>query len=182
MPTPYTSVTEHRAIEEFKKKIEKEESIKSIERPEPPDVLIKTSTNRIVWAEIASILRTKELAAFLNKFGLSKTGGPPHIHEERFENYAAYITPIRNGIIEMAKHKDSKASYNKVVENYGKGNLILYLDDPLFSSHDFEYLMSSPISFGCTLKHFSTVYLYIPDSYTYGAETKKVGGLYQLLG
>lgn len=180
MPTSYTNVTELRAIEEFKKKIEKEECIKSIERPEPPDVFIETATNRIIWAEITSIFRTKELAKFLNKNGLHKPAGPHHMFEERFEDYSEYINSIRAGIIEMTKQKDSKTSYNKIVEDCGKGYLILYLDDPIFSYHDFENLTYTPISFECTLKQFSTVYLYIPDSYTFGGKTKKIGGLYLL--
>jgi hypothetical protein len=183
MPRPYMNVTETRAIEEFRKKVEGEEGVLSIEKPEPPDILIHTGTGRIIWAEITSVFRTNELAEFLNKNGLYNFNGSHAILSEHFDSHSAYISQIHEKINERILSKDSKESYVEIVKKYDKGSLILYIDDPLFSNRDFESLLSRKTSFLPNLEKFSSLYLYIPITYNIGfgeKEIKKMDGLYLL--
>ncbi|MBX9922484.1 MAG: hypothetical protein K2Y01_00095 [Rhabdochlamydiaceae bacterium] len=185
MPTSYMNVTEDRAIEEFKKKIEQEEGVLSIEKPEPPDILIKTRKNRIIWGDVTSAFRTKELAKFLNKHGLYNPGEPAteKVFPEHFDNYPTYISQLKEEIKTRIAIKDSKKSYESIVSQHGKGTLILYIDDPLFSPGDLQHLLANNASFLPKLEKFESVYLYVPTSYSIGfgkKEVQKIGGLHLL--
>lgn len=180
MPTPYMNVTETRAIEEFRKKIEGEEGVLTFEKLEPPDILIHTRTGKIIWGEITSVFRTNELAEFLNKNGLYNSNGSHVILSEHFDSHSAYISQIQEKIKERIISKDSKENYVEIVEKYGKGSLILYIDDPLFSNRDFESLLSRKTSFLPKSEKFSSLYLYVPTTYNIGfgeKEVKKMDGL-----
>lgn len=182
MPTLYTNTTETAAIDEFLKKIEKEQGVKSYERPDPPDVIIQTHKGETIWAEVTTIVRTPELAKFINENGLynPKKEGSIFSFEEAFGGPLVHISNLKEKILEQVYKKDAKSSYEKELSLHGKGTLILYLEDLIFSSQDLDFLMKNPIQFH-KLEKFSSVYLYIRKSFhTHGPEIKEIGGFYPL--
>lgn len=68
MPTPYLTATEEMVLKEFKKMIDLEDPVLSLERPEPPDGLMHTKSGHIIWVEVTTFYRDHELAKFLNKY------------------------------------------------------------------------------------------------------------------
>lgn len=56
MPTKYTDATEQMVLEEFRKKIDKEEGVAAFEKSESPDGIIHTQAGKIIGIEVTSVI------------------------------------------------------------------------------------------------------------------------------
>jgi hypothetical protein len=106
-----------------------DEEFKIIERPDPPDAIIK-GNDRIKWLEHTDAYRSPEEAQ--EERSLVTLGEKPFHHKEH-----PIISPDERfaGVVVNNLHsKLQKDSYKVVYEKYGQGTLIVSERDPLFGS------------------------------------------------
>lgn len=172
MPTQYSRVNETRILILFKEKIDQEEGVVIFERPDPPDALIHTRNNQILWIELTSVLRSDELAKNLNKHGLfdESTLVPSPVISKKLTSNISFCDNIIDIIKKSVAGKDAKKNYMKFENIYDRGILILYIDDPLLSSEDLYYILNKNNFLTIKPKKFNDVYLYIRPTYS-GSES-----------
>ncbi len=185
MPTPYLTTTEERALKEYKKKLEETELNVVFKRIEPPgpDALFQIGLNRNIWVEVTSVFGSQEEAEFLNKKGLSDPATKlTEVHSVALGTSSEYIQRILNSIEKSINKNDGKGSYNNYLKRFGKGVLILYIDQPLFSDTELKQILEANPFSGKVLKNFHAIYLYIPNTECVSGNTPtKIGGFYSLL-
>jgi hypothetical protein len=160
MPTPYLSLTEERALEEYKNKLEEANGAVHFERIQPPgpDALFNIMHGGSIWVEVSSVFASKEMAEFLNKTGLSNLKEEMIIpHLMVLGKFSEYILQLVKKIEERIQAKDSKASYQRYLEKFGQGVLILYIDNPLFSDTELRKIYKANAFSEKKLKYFHTV-------------------------
>lgn len=102
-----------------------EDEIISVEYPDPPDALIKMKGSKSIWVKVRSVYRHKDIAKHLNS-----TSSNIELHSESLGTEEKYRETLIVGIVEGIKDKDRKSAYQEFTSNYGRGVLILYVDDP----------------------------------------------------
>ena len=155
MPTKVTETYEKIAIELFAETLN-DENILSIDYPDPPEALISMKDRSLVWVEVRSIYRHKELARNLNDpslFGM--------LHSEPLGAEDNYIEKLSSGIKRGIEEKDRKKNYQEFTSKYGPGVLILYVDDPLCTANQYEKIVQDKRYSKIERKNFHSVYLYV---------------------
>ncbi|HEX4839827.1 MAG TPA: virulence RhuM family protein [Rhabdochlamydiaceae bacterium] len=185
MPTPYLPFTEDRALEEYRKKLETTEQNVVFKRIEPPgpDAIFQVGSNRNIWVEVTSVFDNQEGAEFLNKNGLSDSNTKStEVHSIALGTSSENSQQILNGIEKSINKKDGKASYDNYLKRFGKGVLILYIDQPMFSNVELKAVLEANAFSDKVLKNFHAVYLYVPATECMsGNMLAKIGGFYSLL-
>ncbi len=106
-----------------------------LERPEPPDALLK-SENGSIWVEIADIYRSDDEAH--EELSHVTPGEENFIHREN-----PIVEPdkrIADRLFNVLMKKISKSSYRNITSQLGKGILILNERDPLFNDRTLNYI------------------------------------------
>ncbi len=185
MPTPYLSSTEELVLEKYRKKLEETEDTVTFERitPPGPDALFSIRSGHHIWVEVSSVFASAKEAEFLNNNGLNNPDANP---DKSFSTILGTIpeqlSRTLKGIEDRILAKDSKKSYQSYLEKYGKGVLILYVDQPLFSDIDLKLILEANPFSKRLLKQFHTIYLYIPRTLTFREnESTQIDGFYSLL-
>ncbi|MFI5333593.1 MAG: virulence RhuM family protein [Chlamydiales bacterium] len=185
MPTPYLSSTEERALEEYKKKLEETDGAVRFERIQPPgpDALFHAGNGSRIWVEVSSVFANDEDAEFLNKNGLRDFKGEPRASRSVVLGaFSEHLARILKTIEERIQAKDTKTSYQSYLEKFGKGVLILYIDNPLFSDTELGKIFEAKVFSRKKLKYFQAIYLYVPSTDRVGANgITQIGGFYSLL-
>ena len=118
------------------------EEFKIIERPDPPDAIIK-GKDRIEWLEHTVAYRSPEEAQ--EELSLVTPGEKPSHRKEH-----PIIDPderIAAVVVNNLHFKLKKDSYKTVYEKYGQGTLILSERDPLFCSETLDNIKTALISY-----------------------------------
>jgi hypothetical protein len=164
MPTKYTAAFEKVAIQEYIKTRDDIDSSKiAYANPPdtPPDCVAGLKNGHSIWIEARSIYRHDKLAENLNKELTNEVFGETISETTEFQS--DLIEAIKKAIIE----KDDKSSYEKVKSAYGKGILLLYLDDPLAGSEDIDAIINFNNYCAGSLRNFHSVCLYVRPVYSF---------------
>ena len=126
------------------------------ETPDPPDAILKSTNGEYLWIEITDVFRTAEEA----KEVYSSAIGRDYEHAQGLivgpDRKITYSTVI------SVEKKMNKTSYQNVLEKYGKGILIIWIYDPLFSDSTLERIMEEFSAEHFSSKYFKEVYIYWP--------------------
>jgi hypothetical protein len=133
-----------------------QESFDIIERPDPPDAIVK-SEKRFCWIEHGDIYRHPDDAREERSFA--------NHEEDRFlHSEQVFINPdqdLFDAFVRVLNKKLSNTAYEKAVQSYGQGILLLTERYPLFGDDDLkriqEYCLEADFLFN--LGYFESVYL-----------------------
>lgn len=142
-------------------------------RPEgsvPPDAIIQRKNEIFEWVEVTSVWKgehisvkkeeKKKHALFAKALNSSTSHG--EIFEHHYPN--GYWRTLEPDLISSIKRKDSNVTYLPFLERYGKGILILNLEDPYYGSDEVKPIVLS-IEPDKTLTHFGTILLHLSAVY-----------------
>ena len=154
MPTEYTKNFERIVIEVYLK-TRTDIDYSEVHYPDPPDCIVKLTDGSKIWIEVTSVYRNKTLAKNVNSGQCGKM----------FHEYLGTNSEHRNNlidkIIEVVKKKESKQNYKQYVNEYGKGILIAYIDDPLSTPEDLSIVIEKAKTIVMPLANFHSIFLYI---------------------
>lgn len=159
MPTKHTETFEKITIKEYLKTRDDIDH-NDITYPDSPDCIAKLKNGQSVWIEVRSVYRHDKLAKSLNSEEIGQIFSERIGDKKEFQNN--YIEGIKRAIIE----KDNKSSYEKEKTAYGKGVLLLYIDDPLGDYENIDAVLNYSNYSNKPLRNFSSVYLYIRPTYS----------------
>ena len=133
-----------------------DEKFKIIERPDPPDAIIK-GNGRIEWLEHTDAYRSPEEA---QEERSHVTLGENSFHRKEHP----IVSPderIVAAVVSNLHSKLQKNSYEAVYEKYGQGTLIVSERDPLFDSHALNNIkmVLSSYNFDGDCGYFKQAYL-----------------------
>ncbi len=158
MPTKHTKVFEKIATEEYLKYVGYD--ISDIEHPDPPDSIITLKNGKTHWIEVSSIYRKSEFAKRLNSDTVEKSYPIEYLGTQNDEQ-KCFI----NGIIFRIETKDTKSNYKKFTHKYGKGVLVLYIDDPLAAHETIDNIINIKNYNSIKLNNFHSVFFYVRPTY-----------------
>ena len=153
MPTEHTKIFEKIVINEYLK-TRNDINTNNITYPEPPDCVAELKNGQFIWIEVRSIYRHNQLAKSLNTQATKK------IFIEEFRSKTELTTSTIEAIKYAIVHKNSKQSYEEVKVVYGKGILLLYLDDPFAGSEEIDCIVNFHNYTNAQLPNFHSIYLY----------------------
>ena len=141
-----------------------DEKFKIIERPDPPDAIIK-GDGRIEWLEHTDAYRSPEEAQEERSL-MTPCEKPFHRNEHSIISPDERISAV---VVNNLHSKLQKDSYKTVYEKYGQGTLIVSERDPLFCSDTLDNIksaLSSYFFFG-DRGYFKQAYLFIRSNSGY---------------
>jgi hypothetical protein len=160
MPTAVTKAYEKRALDQFLKTFN-EQDILVVEYPDPPDGIIKMKNGQSIWIEVTSVYRNAELAKNLND-----PDPTLELHSECLGTEHEYREGLISRILAVSNNKDRKQNYQELTLKFGKGVLIVYIDDPFCTGYDYEQILQDKRCVGIELTNFHSIYLYVRPIYT----------------
>lgn len=128
-----------------------------IETPDPPDAILKSQRDQTLWIEITDIFRSKEEAREVYSYA---SGG------DYTRPQSVIVEPdlqVSSKTIEGIERKINKESYQNALSNYGKGILILWIYDPLFSNTTLEGIKDTFKGSSLNSEYFDQVFINWPD-------------------
>ncbi len=144
---------------DFAKHISSDSNIYSVhETPDPPDAILKSNKELLEWIEITDVFRSEEEARDVYSFA---TGGDYQRPQE------VIIEPdkmISYSTVEGVERKINKKSYTNALDQYGKGILILWIYDPLFTDSTLDRISKEFENEFLSSDYFKEVYIYWPDT------------------
>jgi hypothetical protein len=173
MPTNRTKVLERVSIKAYLDSFD-DVDMDQITYPDPPDCVAKLKDGCSIWIEARTIYRHRKLAKSIN--------GPSGFHRETLGTISDYYVSIIDEIKVGIKQKDGYKNYESLTAEYGRGILILSIDDPLAAAEDIDFVKHPTHYSEISLLNFHSVYLYVPPmgSINYdGVSTRS--GLFLLL-
>jgi hypothetical protein len=123
--------------------------------PDPPDAILKSSKGQTLWVEITDVFRSTEEAKFA--FGVINDLKRPNIIVEPDQQINIHT------VIGIEK-KFNKTSYSKALNDYGKGILILWVFDPLFTDSTLSKIQLNFEELDLISDYFFEVYIYWPSA------------------
>jgi len=129
-----------------------------VETPDPPDAILKSTDGKFVWIEITDVFRSEKEARDAYSFA---TGGDYQRPQE------VIIEPdkmISYSTVEGVERKLDKISYRGALDKHGKGVLVLWIYDPLFTNSTLERVKKEFDTQSLTSDYFKEVYIYWPDT------------------
>lgn len=120
-----------------------------IERPDPPDAIISDGTS-YSWMEYVDAFRTEDEARELLTH--VTPGEIPYQRKEQL--IESPDKRIVDSIICKMRYKLGKTTYRPSFEKYGKGILIIGVQDPLFSEMSFTFVEEKLIKIYDSLKQY----------------------------
>jgi hypothetical protein len=132
MPSLRTTAGEDAAIDLYCKL---QGDVVDIKRLDPPEAVIEHKNGVFEWIEVTSVWlgeHTDEHKPFAK--ALNNTA----VHEESFEHHFpnGYWNTLEPDLIHSIRKKDGKLTYQPCLEKYGKGVLILNLEDPYYGTEE----------------------------------------------
>jgi hypothetical protein len=126
----------------------------------PPDSIIERKNKVYEWVEVTSVwkgMHKNEHVSFAKAMNSPTSNG--EIFEHEYTN--DYWKNLEIDLIHSIRKKDSKLSYQPFLEKYGKGILILNLEDPYYGTAEISEIYL-PKEFGCKqLVHFQSVFVHL---------------------
>lgn len=180
MPTRTTEAYEKIAIDEYLKSLSNLNGA-IITYPDPPDCLIEFNNGIFLWIEVSSVYRNETLAKNLNS-----TWEPGQVFSESLGTNSEYQSHLVTCVYTTIRKKDSKKNYGDITSQYGQGVLIIYIDDPLCSCQDFDFILNSDVCSEISCNNFHSIYLYIRPTYSVylgvagDKRERRLGGLHKL--
>lgn len=129
-----------------------------VETPDPPDAILKDNNGEQLWVEITDVFRSEKEAkeAYSWAFG----GDTVYTHPAGVifepDKVISYST------VEGVERKLNKNSYKTALDKYGKGILILWIDDPLFTQSTLDKIKKKFYTKSLTSDYFREVYVFCP--------------------
>ncbi len=124
-----------------------------IKYPDPPDAIIQLLCGKKGWIEVVSVYRSDTLARCLNTIGEEQS----FVYDGTF---IKYITEIAQKLYSELKKKDAKKKYSDLTDEFGKGILIMIIEDPWAKNFILRLFGNPDLYSHITLKNFDAVYLY----------------------
>lgn len=171
MPTRITKAYEKIVIAEYLKGVSNL-NVALITYPDPPDCLIEFNDGSSIWIEVSAVYRHDQLAKNLN------SSAPGIVFIEDLVARHNFHNALLLRLLDRIKAKDSKPNYVNLAAQYGRGILILYIDDPLCSVQDIRFVIASTAYSEINCNNFHSTYLYTRPTYSDGESIK---GLHKLI-
>ncbi len=127
-----------------------------IETPDPPDAILKANSGEQVWVEITDVFRNEEEAKEAYSWAFGGDVIYKHPPGVIFEPDKA----ISYSTVEGVERKLNKNSYKNALNKYGKGMLILWIDDPLFTPRTLDRIKKNFYNKSLSSDYFREVYIY----------------------
>lgn len=135
-----------------------EESYHVIATPDPPDAVLKSDNGNIWWIEITDIFRSEEEAREAYSYAI----GGENVYVRPNEIIFEPDTKVSQATIKGIEKKLSKDNYLEIAKKYGKGTLVLYIDDPLFDQKTLSTILSQFHEVDLESEFFKSVYIDYP--------------------
>ena len=126
----------------------------------PPDAIIKRKNGVFEWIEVTSVWKGMvkgEHTTFAKAMNSSTSRGEIFYHDYR----NGYWKTLETDLIQSIRKKDGNLAYQPFFEKYGKGVLIINLEDPYYGTEVISKIYL-PRESGCEqLVYFQSVFLHL---------------------
>lgn len=157
MPSFRTTAGEDAAINLYCKQLG---DVVEIKRLDPPDAVIERNKGVFEWMEISSVWlgeHRKEHKSYAKALNNSNSHGEVFYHSYP----TGYWKTLEPDLIHAIKKKDGNLTYQPFLEKYGKGVLILNLEDPYYGIEELIQICLSIGSDYAQLIHFRSIFLHL---------------------
>lgn len=163
MPSFRTITGEDAAIDLYCKQIDDVIAVKRPLNSVPPDAIIHRKNDIFEWMEVTSVWQgehKKKHKPFAKALNSPVSHG--EVFHHHFEN--GYWKTLEMDLVYSIRKKDTNLIYQPFLEKYGKGTLILNLEDPYYGPDELKQINlsidanSNWIHFGTILLHLSSIH------------------------
>ena len=130
------------------------------ETPDPPDAILKSEHGDYVWLEVTDVFRDAEEARVVYSYATDSQ----NFYDRKAHVIVAPDMKVTSATIMRVEKKLEKDSYQKVTKKYGKGVLLLWIYDPLFTVSTLQEIAHSFEGASLSSEYFETIYIYWPDT------------------